>query len=80
MRRAERPFREVNAKIGEHLRSLRLRRRMTQERVAQRIGVTYAQVQKYERGECSISVGAVLMFCQLYAVTPDQLLGFGHDS
>lgn len=74
MRRGERPFRSINVEVGQRLRHARLRRRWTQKRVARSLGVTYAQVQKYERGECSISIGAALVFCQLYALTPNQLL------
>lgn len=40
----------VDRKIGERVRSRRLEIGMSQERLADLIGVTFQQVQKYEKG------------------------------
>ena len=37
-------------KIGENIRALRLRKGLTQEQVAQQLGVTYQAVSKWENG------------------------------
>ena len=41
--------------IGRNIRVCRAARGWTQTELADRIGVTYQQVQKYERGSCRIS-------------------------
>ena len=38
-------------KIGENIRALRLQKGMTQEQVAQQLGVTYQAVSKWENGD-----------------------------
>lgn len=45
----------VDRKIGERIRSRRLEIGMSQERLAHLIGVTFQQVQKYEKGVNRIS-------------------------
>lgn len=40
----------VDTHIGGRLRDLRAERRLTQQQLAERLGVTFQQVQKYERG------------------------------
>lgn len=42
-------------RIGENLRRMRLVAGLAQEEVAARLGITYQQVQKYERGESRLS-------------------------
>lgn len=46
---------EFNSKLGKSLKSLREARKKTQTQVAKQIGVTFQQVQKYERGANAIS-------------------------
>lgn len=47
----------VDRKIGERVRSRRLEIGMSQERLADLIGVTFQQVQKYEKGVNRIAAG-----------------------
>lgn len=42
--------------VGSKIRELRLSSGMTQSQLAERIGVTYQQIQKYEKGISSISI------------------------
>lgn len=46
---------DVDRHIGERLRQRRLERDMSQEILAERLGITFQQVQKYERGVNRIS-------------------------
>jgi transcriptional regulator with XRE-family HTH domain len=43
--------------VGHNIRILRLERRMSQGDLAERIGVTFQQVQKYEKGANRVSAG-----------------------
>ena len=45
----------LNIEIGKTLRGLRLNAGMTQSKVAQYIGVTFQQIQKYEKGTNGMS-------------------------
>ncbi|MFN7129528.1 MAG: helix-turn-helix domain-containing protein [Brevundimonas sp.] len=40
----------IDVHVGAQLRALRQRERLTQAKLAQSLGVTFQQVQKYERG------------------------------
>ncbi|MGD9814392.1 MAG: helix-turn-helix domain-containing protein [Hyphomonadaceae bacterium] len=46
----ERAAKAVDKKIGQRVRSRRLEINMSQERLADMLGVTFQQVQKYEKG------------------------------
>jgi transcriptional regulator with XRE-family HTH domain len=58
-KRATQPKRvtEVDAKAGQRLRIRRTELGITQAAVAERLGVTFQQVQKYEKGANRLSVG-----------------------
>ncbi|BCS54496.1 helix-turn-helix domain-containing protein [Geobacter sp. SVR] len=45
----------TNGEIGARLRAFRKRRGLTQEQLAERIGVTFQQVQQYERGSSRLN-------------------------
>ena len=46
----------INAIIGERIRELRKEQGMSQMRLAALVGVSYQQIQKYEKASGSISV------------------------
>lgn len=46
----------VDAKIGSQIRSLRISRDMTEEVLADHIGVTFRQMRRYERGTSRVSI------------------------
>lgn len=46
----------VDAKIGSQIRSLRISGDMTEEVLADRIGVTFRQMRRYERGTSRVSI------------------------
>ncbi len=64
----------INKKIGERIRDLRLREGMTQMQLAERIGITYQQVQKYEKGTSNISVERLYQIADALGVHPGSLL------
>ena len=74
----------LNIEIGKVLKDLRLTAGMTQSKVAQYIGVTFQQVQKYEKGNNALSITKFVRFCNLFEISGDQLLEktgvwFKHD-
>lgn len=64
---------DVEKNIGQQLRMLRISQKMSQKFLAEKMGITYQQVQKYETGLNRISVARLCQFCKIFSVTPDFL-------
>lgn len=54
--------RQVNQQIGTFIRTLRRQRGLTQKALGEMLGVTYQQIQKYESGRGSLSIGKFSIF------------------
>ena len=57
---------DVDAQIGATIRTLRIGQRMTQAELAREIGVTFQQVQKYERGVNRVSAATMLKLAETF--------------
>ena len=64
----------VDIEVGRRLRSLRRRCGISQDDLARSLGLTFQQVQKYERGTSRLSVSLVVRIACLLYVAPAQLL------
>jgi transcriptional regulator with XRE-family HTH domain len=53
-----------NKIVGDRLNNIRLSKKMTQTQLANAIGVTFQQIQKYEKGRNQISFKKMLMMCK----------------
>lgn len=58
--------------LGERLRTARTLKKLTQKDVASALGVSFQQIQKYERGENRVSAVRLVQFCRLF----EQPYGF----
>ncbi|MDR0906946.1 MAG: helix-turn-helix domain-containing protein [Oscillospiraceae bacterium] len=65
----------MNIYISENIRRLRRERDLTQERLAEHLGVTTSAVSKWERGEAYPDIGLILPLAGYFGVTTDELLG-----
>jgi len=66
---------KVNAKsLGEALKENRLRCKMTQEFVAETLGVSRQAVSKWENGTSDPNTTNLIALSRLYKVTPEDLL------
>ena len=66
---------KVNAKsLGESLKENRLRCKMTQEFVAETLGVSRQAVSKWENGTSDPNTTNLIPLSRLYKVTPEDLL------
>lgn len=66
----------VDADVGNRIRAYRLEREMSQEQLGDKLGVSFQQVQKYEKGANRLSVGRMVEICKTFAVTPHDLIGW----
>jgi transcriptional regulator with XRE-family HTH domain len=64
----------TDRKLGERVRTRRIEIGMSQEKLAELVGLTFQQVQKYERGDNRIAVGRLLDIAEALDVPPGQLL------
>jgi transcriptional regulator with XRE-family HTH domain len=66
---------EVNAIIGRNIRIRRTYQGYSQSALATRLGVTFQQVQKYEKGHSPVSPARLLQLSQLFGCGVDALFG-----
>lgn len=61
----------ANRCVGQRLRALRLLRGLTQAQLGQQLGVSFQQIQKYEKGGNTISAGRLFYLARVLQVAPD---------
>ena len=61
---------QINKAVGEKLRQFRVVRGISQSRLADSIGRSFQQVQKYEKGKNRISLGVLVEIAAFLNVTP----------
>jgi transcriptional regulator with XRE-family HTH domain len=64
----------INAVIGEKIRELRKEHGMSQMRLAALVGVSYQQIQKYEKASGSISVERLEQISKAFKIPIGELL------
>ena len=63
---------KIDALVGARVRMLRERRKMSQTALGEAIGVSFQQVQKYERGANRISASALFQIAKALSVAPSD--------
>ena len=72
---------ELDQRVGERLRSRRLKMGLSQTALGFAAGVTFQQIQKYERGTNRISASRMIQLAEKLGVPPAYFVeGFGADS
>ena len=66
--------------IGNQIKALRLRRGVTQEALAQHLGVTAQAVSKWERGAATPDIGMLPDISAYFGVTIDELFALSDDT
>ena len=64
----------VRMSLGEALKENRVRCQMTQEFVAEHLGVSRQAVSKWENGTSDPSTSNLLALAKLYGISPEELL------
>lgn len=65
---------EIRKTLGETLKGLRTERNMTQEFVAESLGVSRQAVSKWENGSSEPSTTNLIAIGKLYEIPPEELL------
>lgn len=61
--------------IGENIKRLRRERDMTQEDLAERLGVTFQSVSRWENGACYPDMEMIPVIAGFFGVSADTLMG-----
>src|SRR5882757_4108897 len=56
---------ELEAQIGERIRSRRIRGGVSQENLGKPLGITFQQIQKYEKGTNRVSAGRLVKIAEV---------------
>jgi transcriptional regulator with XRE-family HTH domain len=56
---------DVEVLIGERIRSRRIQAKISQETLGRALGITFQQIQKYEKGANRVSAGALLKIAEV---------------
>jgi transcriptional regulator with XRE-family HTH domain len=65
----------VDMEVGANLRQHRIRAGLSQEALGAKVGVTFQQVQKYEKGANAIATARLPAICQALNISPNDLYG-----
>jgi len=67
----------VNKIVGQNLKNLRRQHGMSQTELGRRMGITYQQVQKYEKGVSSLSAYRLVQLAKIFEVGIERELFAG---
>ena len=65
--------------IGQKIKSLRKKADLTQDRLAEMLGVSAQAVSKWEVGSASPDLSLIVPLTRVFGVTADELLGIAHE-
>lgn len=66
---------EYDVRIGQRLRAARLARKLSQQTLAEKLGISFQQVQKYELGVNRVSGSRLITIGGLLGISVGHLLG-----
>jgi len=71
----ETEFNQVDKHVGEQLRLLRCKARLSQVQLSDKVGVKLPKIQEYESGQTRIGASRLFQFCKIFSVSPEFFLG-----
>ena len=66
----------MQIKIGENIKRLRKAKNVTQEQIAEVLGISVTAVSKWERNEAQPELSKIVALCELFEVDANELLGY----
>ena len=61
--------------VPRNLRHFRIARGLSQTALGDAIGLTFQQIQKYEKGTNAVAPGRLRQMCEVFGVTPAEMFG-----
>jgi transcriptional regulator with XRE-family HTH domain len=71
---------EIDREVAQRVRLLRISRGKSQEWLGEQLGLSFQQVQKYEKGKNRIGTGRLAQISTALEVTPAYFFGNDNDS
>jgi transcriptional regulator with XRE-family HTH domain len=65
----------IDRKLGSVIRMQRVKLKMSQTELGDALGVSFQQIQKYERGKNAIASTRIADLCRALQITPNELFG-----
>ncbi|MEJ6845123.1 helix-turn-helix transcriptional regulator [Sinorhizobium fredii] len=65
---------EMDIRIGSRIRHFRTARGLSQTALAEKAGVTFQQLQKYEKGTNRIATSRLVLICKALEISPADVL------
>lgn len=66
----------MDAEIGRRMRLIRIQLNMSQQRLGELLGVSFQQIQKYEKGVNRVSSGRLMDIAKSLQTNPHELMGW----
>ena len=66
----------MNMTLSQNISRLRKEKNMTQEQLAEALGISFAAVSKWERSVATPELGYIIEMADLFGVSVDALLGY----
>lgn len=70
---------ELREEIGLRFKQARLDKHMTQQEVAEKLGMVQTSYIRYEKGKVELDYGKVVFLCKLFDITPNELYEFTNN-
>jgi transcriptional regulator with XRE-family HTH domain len=67
----------IDGEIGVRIRTMRIDRGLSQGQLADKLGVSFQQVQKYEKGANRIGLARAIVVCRILDADISELAGTG---
>ena len=64
----------INQEIGGRIHLLRLKNKLSQQELGRKLGVSFQQIQKYEKGTNTVSSARMQLLCHILHCTPSDLI------
>ena len=66
---------QMDCAIGSRIRAMRILRGLSQTQLADVLGITFQQIQKYEKGTNRVAASTLVMISEALKVSPLEILG-----
>jgi transcriptional regulator with XRE-family HTH domain len=71
---------DIDKKFGVAIRLARIKHKLTQTQLAEALGVTHQQIQKYEKGANAVASTRIPDLCRILKTCPDDLFDFRSET